>query len=289
MRQGLQILLAALVIAALGYAGYRVLFAEEEGARLEVVEARGDVVRSAPGGSQPLVAGDRLAVDDAVQVGPGSRAVLGVGEGTRLELEAESAVRVLAVEEGGIRVELEQGRVKARVRAGSTPLGLSSRGRAIYARDAELTAAVDGEGALAVDAERGAVRVEGVGVDATEVQAGQRLVAMPGREAAIGAIPTELLLEVGWPEVGRTRQKDVLVEGRTGAYAEVSVGQGDAWTTVRAGPDGSFRAQVPLEEGPNQLTVRARDALGNTREEEGAVLRDSTAPPITGSEVQWGP
>lgn len=289
MRQSLQLLLAAMLLLVLGYVGYRVVFAEESGARLEVLEAQGEVTRRAGVGYVPLAAGDTLQVEDAVVVGAGSRALLGVGEGTRLELESSSAVRVLEVDATGVRVELERGRVKARVRADGAPLGLSSRGRAIYATDADFTAAVDGEGALAVDAERGSLRVEGTGDQEAVLQQGERLRSMPGREPAVGAIPTELLLQVGWPEIPTTRKDHLVVQGRTEAYAEVEVDRDGSTTTVRAGADGAFRTQVPLEEGENRVTVRARDVLGHTREDEASVLRDSTAPSIAGSEVQWGP
>ncbi|RME29398.1 MAG: hypothetical protein D6798_00125 [Deltaproteobacteria bacterium] len=290
MKQGLQLLLAALMIMVGGFVGYKLLFARSDGPSVAVLDARGEVTRTRRDGSQEaLSVGDELQRDDSVRVGDDSRAVLGVGDGTVLELEARSAVRVLDVDVSGLRVELEQGRVKARVRAGGVPVGVTSRGRAIYADDADFVAAVDGTGGLAVEPERGEVRVEGVEGGARDVPTGKRLSSVPGRPPVVEAVPRELLLEVGRPGQALTRQPDILVEGRTGAYAEVRVGHEGAWTSVRAGPDGRFRASVPLEEGENRVVVEARDALGNRREDEVTITRDSTAPPIGTGEVQWGP
>ncbi len=290
MKQSLQLLLAAMMVLVCGFVGYKLLFTRTEGAVMAVVEAEGDVTRTGRDGNRAALAvGDELQRDDSVQVGEGSRAVLGVGEGTQLELEAASAVRVLDVDVNGVRVELEQGRVKARVRAGGVPVGVTSRGRAIYADDADFTAAVDGSGGLAVEPERGEVRVEGTEDGPHDVSQGTRLSSVPGKPPVLEAVPKKLLLEVGKPGQAMTRQADMLVEGRTGAYAEVRVGHEGSWTSVRAGPDGRFRASVPLEEGENRVVVEARDALGNRREDEVTITRDSTAPPIGAGEVQWGP
>lgn len=289
MRQGLQLILSALLVLVAGYVGYRVVFAEDATPTVQVIEARGQVVRAGADGERaPLSVGDSVAARESVEVGEGSQAVLGVGDGTRLELDARSTMRVVDVDATGLRVELEQGRVSARVRAGATPLGVSSRGRAIYADDADFTVAVDDEGALALQPDRGTVRIEGFGAEPGPVGEGTRLTSLPGREAVLAAVPAELLLEVGWPGAPTTRQGDVVLEGRTSAYAEVRIGQGEDWTKVRAGPEGHFRASVPLQEGPNRVKIEARDALGNLREEEVAITRDSTAPTISGSEVQWG-
>ncbi len=291
MRQSLQLILATVVVLVIGYVGYTLLFSDDDQVRVQVIAAQGQVTRAAAdGGRSPLDVGDLLEIRDAVEVGIDSHAVLGVGEGTRLELDPASTVRLLEVDHTGLRVELEQGRVKARVRPGGVPLGLTSRGRAIYAEDADFAAAVDAAGALAVEPERGEVRVEGADDEPAKVPAGARLTALPGKKPVLEAVPSELLLEVGRPGQDLTRQADMLVEGRTGAYAEVRVGREGSWTNVRAGPDGRFRASVPLDEGDNTVVVEARDALGNTREDELRIIRDSTAPPITaGSEIQWGP
>lgn len=136
---------------------------------------------------------------------------------TLRELEAESTVRVVDVDATGLRVELEHGRVTARVRAGSTPLGLSSRGRAIYADDADFTVAVDDEGGLALQPDRGSVRVEGFGSGDSVVGAGTRLASLPGRDAVLAAVPLELLLEVSWPGRETTRQSEIVIDGRTSA------------------------------------------------------------------------
>ena len=290
MRQSLQILLVLLLVLLAGIAGYMLLFGQGRADRLEVLEAQGQVMRTAEGGAPtPLAVGDQIGAREGVEVADGARAVLGLGEGTRLELESATSVRVLGVDASGVRVELEQGRVRARVRAGGQPLGLSSRGRAIYADDADFSAAVDPDGALQVEAERGRLRLEGVGEGINQLEPGRQVVSMPGGDPVLGAVSSELLLEVGWPEQDSTRMADLLVQGRTGPYASVRVGRGEDWREVRADAQGIFQASVPLDEGGNAVRVQARDALGRTREDEAEIERDSQPPAIGGSEVQWGP
>lgn len=283
-------MIATVLVLVAGYVGYLWVFADGPVTALRVVQATGQVTRAGlTGPIHALASGDTVGTNQTITVGEKSRAVLAVGDGTQIELAARSTVRVVDISANGLRVEMEHGRVSARVRAGSTPLSVSSRGRAIYANDADFTVAVDDDGALVLDPDRGSVRVDGFGAEDDQVGEGTRLSSLPGHQAVLSRVPVEFLLRVGAPGAAATRQADVLVEGQTGTFAAVRIGREGAWTQVRAGPDGHFRASVPLDEGPNQLQVQARDALGNTREDELTVTRDSTAPPISGSQVQWGP
>ncbi|MDP6934725.1 MAG: hypothetical protein QGG40_17525, partial [Myxococcota bacterium] len=85
-----------------------------------------------------------------------------------------------------------------------------------------------------------------------------------------------------------TRAPDLPLEGRTTPYAKVRVGGGEDWQELRAGADGHFRARVPLSEGENRLTVEVRDVMGQQITEDSEVMRDSTAPSATSTEVLWG-
>jgi len=279
-----------MLVLVAGYVGYLWVFADGPVTALRVVEATGQVTRAGlTGPVHALETGDTVGTNQTVTVGENSRAVLAVGDGTQIELAARSAIRVVDISATGLRVEMEHGRVSARVRAGSTPLSVSSRGRAIYANNADFTVAVDDDGALVLDPDRGSVVVDGFGAEDKQVGEGTRLSSLPGHDAVLGRVPVEFLLKVGVPGASSTRQADVLVEGQTGSFAAVRIGREGSWTQVRAGPDGHFKASVPLDEGPNQLQVQARDVLGNTRQDELTVTRDSTAPVISGSQVQWGP
>ena len=61
MRQGIQLVLVALLVLGLGYAGYRLIFTEDADLQVEVIEAQGTVRRVGTDG-QPV----DLAVGDEV-------------------------------------------------------------------------------------------------------------------------------------------------------------------------------------------------------------------------------
>lgn len=290
MRQAVPVLLALLVVSLLGLVGYRWLFAPPARVELELIEARGEVTRLASDGQRAeLRPGEGVRPGELVAVGADGAAVLGLGADVRLELPAASAMRVVDVEEAGVRVELEQGRVRARVRAGGGQVSVSNRGRAASANDADFTVAVDEEGLLAIVAERGELRVEGVEGAASSLPAQMLLTSLPGRPGVVEALDAGLRLLVRWPEPLRLRLAELALDGQTGPYLQVTVEVGDQSARVRSNGEGAFRVPLRLALGENPVTVRVRDALGNQREDQRVLVREPAAPSILGTEVQWGP
>ena len=166
-------------------------------------------------------------------------------------------------------------------------LGIGSRGREVVARDADVRVGVDEDGALAVTASRGEVEVRGVeGVPMLE--AGERLGALPDERGVVDAATLALLLQVQWPE-GAVRDETVPVAGQTAPFARVDIqGAGGTTRSLRAGPDGHFAVEVPLEEGANPLTIRASDPNGAEADASGTVEMDSRPPTATSVDVGWG-
>ena len=288
MRTHVQVLLAALLVIIGGWVGYTVMFGPEAVIGLTLVEVRGDVKRTdSAGQAQDVAVGVVLGVRDTVSVPQGGSAVLGVGEGTRISLGEASAVRVLDVDAEGVRVELEQGRVSARVATGSASVDVASRGRTVRTDDGAFTIVADEDGTVAVDAEGGTVGLDGFGVQDALAQ-GQRLSAVPDRPPVVGAIPDQLLLEVTWPEQTPRRAPEAPVSGRTEPYARVRVGGEGSWETVRADAEGHFQVSVPLEEGDNVVNVEATDVSGEATSTDGRIERDTTAPVVSSTEVVWG-
>ncbi len=285
MRRNTQVVLLACLVLVLGYWGYQWRFNEGSSVRLIVKSSSGQVDRlDAAGVARSTDAGSRIDVQDTLKTGADGLILLAVGEGSQLSLSAASSMRVLSADAGGVRVELEDGRVSARVRPGSPPLGVTNRGRAVNATNADFTIVVDPEGAMGVEAERGDVNLQGFeGVD--RITEGSRLRAIPGREPVSAPLSAALLLEVDWPSTAITRSGEVTIRGRTDPYASVILGDG---TRVRAGADGKFRAKVILREGTNDLNVRVRDLMGRESDAKHTVTRDSTAPTVQSSEVLWG-
>lgn len=287
MRTAFRVLLAGLLVLALGWLGYMRWFGGGHGADLRVLEVVGRVVLTRDGQQDRFVLpGTALQTSDGLVVGEGSSAVVGVGEETRLTLEENSSIRVLEAGEDGVRVELEEGRVSARVQPGGPAVGLSSRGRVLSASDATFTASVDKDGLLVAQTSQGEVQVEGVAA-VSAVPAGSRLRDLPGSTAVVGEIPPELLLSVDWPTGGTVRAGSAKLSGRTEPLAKVRAQGAAGATEARAGPDGSFTVEVPLAEGSNPLKVSATDGLGGAASADGSLRRDSTAPSATSAKVLW--
>jgi hypothetical protein len=289
VRAHVQVIVAALVLLIAGWVAWTLMFGGEGAPQLVLVGVEGAVSLQSPDGAERDAAeGDRLNAQDHLTVGADGSALLSMGEGTRLQLEPKSAIRILEADGAGVRVELEGGRVQASVRPGSPVLGISSRGRAVVARDATFKVGVDPDGAFAVEAEAGTLELQGF-EGHSQLKEHQRLIDVPGAASVVDAATTELLLSVRWPEEP-TRADRAHVRGRTSPFAEVIVRPDKgAGLRVRAGADGQFDAQLPLQEGNNAITVVARDPNGRKSQAEGSVARDSEAPTATRVEVGWGP
>ena len=289
MKQQLQLLLLIGLVIALGVAGYRVLF--ESGPRhdLLVVSAREAYVEgNGDEANEALVAGMTVNVESIVRTGPRGNAALQYGEGANLTLMENASMKVLNADQSGVRVELKEGTLSARVRPGMPPLGINSRGRAITATDADFTVLVDQGGGLSAAVRQGSLSLQGFGSQ-TRLDPENILRSAPHSEPILQAATESLLLEVEWPAESDTRSTEMELRGRTDPYASVVFGTGSEAVRIRADRDGNFRATVPLAEGDNNLQLSVRDVLGRESTQERKVRRDSTAPVIESAGVVWEP
>jgi FecR protein/Glucodextranase, domain B len=287
VRQSLTLVLVAMLVLIGGFVAYRLIFAPDPIDGLQVVEVSGKVSRTnAAGAENQAGVGDLVAAHEQVRVDGEGYAVLAVGDATRLTLDASSSLKVLEVDERGVRVELQGGRVSARVRPGSS-VDVSARGRSVSARDADFAISAGPEGSVAVETTRGEVGLSGFDT-LSRAEAGQQVWALPDRTAVIGAIPSALLLEVNWPSGAPTRSPELPVEGHTDPYAIVQIRRGDETLRVRAAADGSFRATMPVQPGENNIEVEAEDLNGRKAKTTGTMVREQPPPPVTNAEVQWG-
>jgi hypothetical protein len=284
VRKDLAPLLVLVALLVAGFVGYRVLFGTETA--FVLVEASGDVRRTdALGGSAVVAAGEALDARDRLVAGEGGRAVLGLGDETRVTLEASSSVKVLGVDATGVRLELEGGRVQATVRPGAGAVGIVAGGREVTARDADFTAARDADGTLGIAAERGALSVQGVeGI--SSIRAGERLVAPAEGDPLVSPAAEALLLYVADPAATRVRAETAAVSGRTQPGARVRVRGAGAWQEVRADERGEWTATVALAEGENAVQVEAVDVFGNVAQSSVTLTRD-TRPPAVGVEIKF--
>jgi hypothetical protein len=286
MRETLQIILALFVLLGLGGLVYVAVFGSGRAPTLEVVDIEGPVQSQGASGERvDLTMGSALGARDQIVVAAGGRAVLAMGEGTELTLGPNTRLRVLGVEREGIRVELGEGRIQARVRSGSPLLSITSKGRSIRATEAEFSVAVDADGAMVARAEAGSLELEGFG-DVQSLGPGAELSAFPGQPTVLGSISQALLLEVAWPE-GRIGAQ-VPLEGQTAPYAQVTVRVGEAEETIRADGDGHFASAIELPVGETRIAVEASDATGEASADTRLLEREA-AGPRTQTEVLWGP
>ena len=289
MRNHLQVLAAAAAVLVAGWLAYFLLFERGGAPSIVVLEATGAVTRTNPSaGAAPLSAGDQLLVRDRVQVSGQGGALLGVGPDTRLRLEPDTVIEVLSVDADGVRVELEDGRVQARVRPGSPQLAVSSQGRLLRAADADFTVGADADAeVLAVVVNRGDVGIEGAPGGPQALEAGSSATLMPGELPILNADDADLLLDVRWP-TAETRDDTVTLDGRTAPRARIRVTGGAQPVDGIADVDGRFSVAVPLREGDNTLRVSARDPLGRDVVVDGRARRDTRAPGARSVDVSWG-
>ena len=289
MREQVRPLLAALRVLIAGFFSYNLIFSDDNTVTLSVLSTTGEVTRTDGVGQQgPAQVGMLLQPHDELSVGANGSAELAVDEQTTMTLSSASAIRVVGVDASGVRIELEEGRVSARVRPGSPTLSITNRGRGVTASDAEFSVAASPDGVLGVESARGNLALKGFG-PAEALPEGSRLSIAPGQEAQTMPIPQALLLEVAWPKQTTTRDGEVLVEGRTSPYAAISLtGPGAPAAQIRAGSDGHFSTSLPLQEGNNPVEVSVEDVMGNKERATWEVTRDTEAPSVN-TEVLWGP
>lgn len=282
MRQSVAILLAGVVAVAMLVATWRYLAAEHESGELVLTDVAGGVELLGPA-ARPARAGERVLVDDHLRTGDG-RAVLEFGGGTRVRLGPSSSVVVRGVGPAGVDLELEGGALRATVRPESASLAVTGAGVTVQATDAEFGFAVD-DGLAVVDATRGDLAL--MGADQARLSAGSRAV-IRDRSAAIGPIPSDLLLTVAWPPAGRTREDETRVTGRTAPGARVTLAGAFGSRTLVADAHGAFEALIPLAEGDNAVEVSAVDLFGERVEVRGTLqTRDTRGPTFRGG-VEYG-
>ncbi len=230
---------------------------------LVISEVSGDVsVAGREGSSATVGVGALLEPDQRLITGPASRAVLSLGEDTRIRLGSDSTVQVRGHDSTAVTLELEDGALQATVRPGSSALRVGSRGRQILATDATCDLGVGPDGTLVVEMSEGSAVTSGFeGMNGPLAQ-GSRTTVSPDGQASVTPISEELLLAVQWPTERRTKEKVTQVTGTTVPGAQVNIYAGERLIQVIADHHGIFQASLPLEEGENPLRVEATDPLG---------------------------
>lgn len=264
------VLLLAAAVALWRYAG-----PEDGPTQLTIESVQGDVSRNRGELSQHASIGMAVLPGDRLVTGPASTTTISRGGRSPITLDSETFVSVSRVEEGLVELNVERGRVRARVRPDGGALRLVSAGRAVLATDATLSLAADADGGLAIAAEDGRVAVSGVG-GVGELGPRAQAIVMPDGAVRSGPIPDDVLLDVAWPPRGQVAR--VTVQGQTEPGAWVRIFAAEVAGPVRADADGRFSMPVVLQEGENEVEVAVIDAFGRERRTSTQLVRDTKGP-----------
>jgi len=280
VKQGLVVILSAAVLLAAVIAVVRYRTQGAESSVLILRTAEGTVtVSGAPIGE--IADGITIRENDTLKTGLDSRAVVAMGDQSELELGPVASIRVTAIEDNEVSIELDSGAVQAVVRPGSRALRLAHDQREVLTTDATLSMGVGEDGTLMVQASEGRLMVAGV-AGLSELEKGQRLTVGSQQDVNVGPIPDDLFLTVHWPGQVRTRKDSAMVIGKTEPESKIRIIGGTEPQVLKADARGHFEAEVSLWEGDNRLQVQVTDILGNENNASATVTRDTTGPNFRG-------
>lgn len=254
---------------------------------LEVVSVTGDVqIITSTGESAGLRVGQKVKPGESVKTGHEGEAVIRSGDegsGT-VTLSEHTEITVDGVVDGVSRLRLKDGRVLAQQPQGKGGVQITGGHdkASVFTNGGKVAVGIDGGGDLSVATLEGRSTVKDG--DATQdLSAGQQATAAGGK-IDVGAIPTQVLLQVAWPDSGKTRDPETSVKVSAPRGARVRVND----EPVILGPDGSGVAKVKLAEGDNKIHVEADDVAGNAaKQDSGVIVLDTRPPDIHGGHAQW--
>jgi hypothetical protein len=142
------------------------------------------------------------------------------------------------------------------------------------ARSGEFSLSTDGQGTVQVNAFKGDVVLAAQGSEVV-VKPGTHSTVLPKQPPSpVMPIPTSVALQVKWPPT-KSDLKSATITGTVPPASTVLING----IMVRARPNGSFSAEVPLQEGSNRLVINATDLAGNTTTRESPEILVDTKPP----------
>src|SRR5579859_910265 len=250
----LGVVLLVVVVAAIGL--QRLLFppVPEE---LEVISVKGDVTLLTPGGPEAkLATGAKVKLGQTVRTGGEGEAVIrGENQGAATVIVSDhSRVAVEEVREGVARIRLDEGRVTADQPDGSSggvTITGGKDGASITTRGGRIAAALDPGGDLTMATLRGSATVRDGNIT-QDLPAGSQAIASGGR-IEVGKIPSNILLHVSWPQLGKTRDPEAKVRVQVPHGTLLRVND----RLVSTGTNGAAVATVKLDEGANQIKIDA--------------------------------
>jgi len=211
-----------------------------------------DGVESYPQTGDVLPAGAVLSTDDG-------SVWLRSGPSTQVRVDPSTTVRVVAVGEAGLELDLASGRIQATVRGESGALRVGAFGKQVMATHAEFVLAASEDGHVDLRGISGDTTVSGLrGVHM--VSAGETVHGFPSG-AAVARATEDLLLDVEWPEP--TIENHVRLQGTSAPGVKVEVVAGSRIEVLRADSSGQFGIDLATSRVDEALEVRVDDGFGN--------------------------
>lgn len=280
MRQLMVIVLLLGVLIVAARLGYAHLFRESPIQPMQVLSVEGQVKStSADGKSRPLRERDVIADNETIETGKNSSVKVG-RQDQYLAMREETALSLMGVNTKEPQVLVERGAVEGSVtpqKGLSLKVKVAKNETAVAIYGGRGTVRTDGEGILDVSAHEGNIQLQPPGKPAQDVPKGEhRVVASDGESLASGAIPRSVLLAVEWPEEHILNKPTTTVKGKVTPGSEVVV----EGRRIKPERDGSFKAEVPLREGKNQVKVEARGTGEPTTQVSPEYMVDTKAPSV---------
>ena len=280
MKKPLLAVAGVALIVAVGVLAYPHLFGRGDSLPTWTLATYSGGVEVSLAGAEWVPADMKMLLTDRDRVRTGDD-----GEATLLSRESHVTVRPLTQLEvshltrESSRFQVAAGHVLVEARGDRISMHAPA-GAHVDAENAGLGMIVKEDGFTQVQVRRG--EADFTSMNRTErVHEGEVSEAEPGRPpTAPVAIPQVILLNVRFPDADTFNSRLARIEGKADPGSRVWVGG----RYVPVDRTGEWTADLELEEGINQIEVKASDALGRSRTERSSPIRvDTEAPPLDGA------
>lgn len=241
-----------------------------------------ELSRGTSGSWSAAKVGDRLSARDALRTDLGE-ADLSI-DGVKVRLHDASRLVLKSVDKRAMRTRI-RGSVESEVdKFGRLDVEVEDSDATAHSEGGHFFVTADGRGVIAVAAVTGTVHLssKGKSVDLNKGQV-SRVEASADTPSPPAAALRRVLLSVQWPNTKETKLASVPIAGRVEPGSRVYV-QGQP-VTVEAG--GLFRAEVPLKQGKQKVSIVTVDALGRRKQVEAVVKRDDSLPGVKVKKKLW--
>jgi hypothetical protein len=251
-----------------------------------VTALQGDVEALQNGQWYVVRAGHLLSTKDVIRTKPGARALLRRGS-IDLELHDNMDLRLDDLEKETAQVGLLRGgKVSASVGGDKEHVEITARHtKTSNVGAARFVVSLSPSGKVNVATSEGAARFADNGKEVI-VPSGSASTALPDQDPTDPEpIPQVILLSVIWPEDDRL-DGQARIKGKAQPSSKVNINGVDA----KVGPDGAFRATVPLKVGKNRVQIDAEDIIGRTKSVDRVITRAAPSPTLVPANQElWSP